>query len=251
MQKGAANARPADLPPDFPLAGGVCVNKHEDTILAWIAGYVDTLGFIALFGLFTAHVTGNFVLIGAEVAGVGQGVLLKLLAFPSFIVGIALSSVMFKFLERRHAEHAASALYLLQAVLLTSFMAAGWIAMPIENSTSFAVLLCGVLGAMAMGVQNARGRLLQSAGLPNTVMTGNVTQVVLDVIELVHLGTQGGHGQAVRERLMSTLAAMSGFAIGAICGALAFVHASFVAIALPVGILLLLAWSRRALKSSS
>ena len=45
--------------------------KSEDSVLAAIAGYVDTLSFVALFGLFTAHVTGNFVLIGAETAGFG------------------------------------------------------------------------------------------------------------------------------------------------------------------------------------
>jgi uncharacterized membrane protein YoaK (UPF0700 family) len=70
--------------------------KYEDSILAAIAGYVDTLGFVALFELFTAHVTGNFVLIGAEVAGFGQGVLMKLMAFPSFIAGVALSSILMK-----------------------------------------------------------------------------------------------------------------------------------------------------------
>ncbi|NYH26731.1 YoaK family protein [Paraburkholderia bryophila] len=222
------------------------MNQHEDTILALIAGYVDTLGFIALFGLFTAHVTGNFVLIGAEVAGVGQGVLLKLLAFPSFIAGIAMSSVIFKFLERHHAAQAASALYLLQAALLTSFLVTGMLATPITDVSAAMVLICGVLGTMAMGVQNARGRLLQVTGLPNTVMTGNVTQVVLDVVELIHRGTQGDHGQKVSGRLKSTLAAMGGFAVGAMAGALAFVQVSFVAVALPVAVLLFLAWKRRA-----
>jgi uncharacterized membrane protein YoaK (UPF0700 family) len=230
----------------LPLAGESFVKDHEDTILALIAGYVDTLGFVALFGLFTAHVTGNFVLIGAEVAGVGQGALLKLLAFPAFIAGIASSSVLFKFLERDHSAHAASALYVFQAVLLVSFLATGLAAAPITDSTASMVLLCGVLGATAMGVQNARGKLLRTPGLPNTVMTGNVTQVVLDVVELIHRGTQGAQGPQVMQRLRSTLAAMCGFAVGAICGAVMYVRFSFAAIALPVAVLLFLAWKARA-----
>jgi uncharacterized membrane protein YoaK (UPF0700 family) len=34
------------------------------SILGLSAGYVDTAGFLALRGLFTAHVTGNCVIIG-------------------------------------------------------------------------------------------------------------------------------------------------------------------------------------------
>jgi uncharacterized membrane protein YoaK (UPF0700 family) len=36
--------------------------------LSLTAGYVDTAGFLALQGLFTAHVTGNFVTLGASLA---------------------------------------------------------------------------------------------------------------------------------------------------------------------------------------
>ncbi|MDU6748154.1 MAG: DUF1275 family protein, partial [Bradyrhizobium sp.] len=37
-------------------------------LLSVNAGYVDTAGFLALQGLFTAHVTGNFVTLGAALA---------------------------------------------------------------------------------------------------------------------------------------------------------------------------------------
>jgi uncharacterized membrane protein YoaK (UPF0700 family) len=61
--------------------------KSADSVLAAIAGYVDTLSFVALFGLFTAHVTGNFVLIGAEATGFGQGVFMKVVAYVAILVG--------------------------------------------------------------------------------------------------------------------------------------------------------------------
>ena len=51
-------------------------------LLAFTAGAVDTLGFIALFGLFSAHVTGNFVLIGAALTHDAVGLIGKLLALP-------------------------------------------------------------------------------------------------------------------------------------------------------------------------
>ena len=37
-------------------------------LLAYTSGFVDTLSFIALFGLFAAHITGNFVLIATSLA---------------------------------------------------------------------------------------------------------------------------------------------------------------------------------------
>jgi len=53
-------------------------------LLSLTAGYVDTAGFLALQGLFTAHVTGNFVTLGASLALGTSGAIAKLLALPTF-----------------------------------------------------------------------------------------------------------------------------------------------------------------------
>jgi len=78
--------------------------------LAFVAGYVDTVGFVALFGLFTAHVTGNFVLIGAALAQSTGNVLLKLLVFPAFVlaVGITRFVVVWMDLANRRCDRCCS-----------------------------------------------------------------------------------------------------------------------------------------------
>src|ERR1700719_5309098 len=53
-------------------------------LLSLNAGFVDTAGFLALQGLFTAHVTGNFVTLGASLALGTSGTIAKLLALPVF-----------------------------------------------------------------------------------------------------------------------------------------------------------------------
>ena len=57
-------------------------------LLSFNDGYLDTAGFLALQGLFPAHVTGNFVTLGATLVIGGSGALPKLLALPVFCVVI-------------------------------------------------------------------------------------------------------------------------------------------------------------------
>jgi uncharacterized membrane protein YoaK (UPF0700 family) len=118
--------------------------------LGYTAGYVDTVGFVALFGLFTAHVTGNFVLIGSELARPGHGVLIKLLAFPAFILAVAAARLLAVWLEARQRP-AARALTLLQLVLLLAFMLLGRAATPVQQTDALLPLLAGMAGAAAMG----------------------------------------------------------------------------------------------------
>jgi len=207
------------------------------TLLAAVGGYVDTIGFVALFGLFTAHVTGNFVLIGAELARPGHGVLLKLLAFPAFILAVAASRLIALWCER-HDRPAVRVILGLQALLLLAFMLAGFYGHPMRGSEHPLAIAAGLLGAAAMGLQNGAGRLLLSKLTPHTVMTGNVTQLVLDVTDLLL-----GHGGAdVRARVHKMLWPILAFGTGAILGALAFVHLGWVALLPALLAVAFLAW---------
>jgi len=207
--------------------------KYEDAILAAIAGFVDTLGFAALFGLFTAHVTGNFVLIGAALAGFGTGVLLKLVAFPAFVCGVVLSSLLVRSLPARHARQGARMLHAVQALLMFGFCFAGASVAPITEPDSLPVIATGVIGALAMGMQNAHSRLIQRAGVPNTVMTGNVTQAILDAVDMLSASTDDGVRAVARARFAKTMRAIVAFAAGAVAGAMGLRYAGFWALLVP------------------
>jgi uncharacterized membrane protein YoaK (UPF0700 family) len=213
----------------------------EDTWLALIAGYVDTLGFVALFGLFTAHVTGNFILIGSELAGAGHGLLIKWLAFPAFVAGIVFARALDNRLLRRRDGLRACGLYVLQASLLAAFMAAGVLAAPVTDADAPMTIACGMIGAAAMGVQNAHGRLTARSVVANTVMTGNVTRAVIDAFDLLFSSGDQKARHAARSRLLSTLPPVAGFAIGAGAGAAGYLLASFWALLLPLAVLCVLA----------
>jgi len=215
--------------------------KSTDTVLAALAGYVDTLSFVALFGLFTAHVTGNFVLIGAALTGHGQGVFLKLLVFPAFIAGVALASVLTRAAPKGRPDHAARLLYAVQGVLMLGFGAAGLMAAPIGDAENTWVLLAGVLGTFAMGIQNAHSRVIQRPGVPNTVMTGNVTQAVLDTVELLSPTVDDPGRSSAKARLAKLVPAIVGFACGAVAGAFAYQWIGFWALLAPAAVLVWLA----------
>ena len=200
--------------------------------LGFTAGYVDTVGFVALFGLFTAHVTGNFVLIGSELAHPTHGVLIKLLAFPAFIAAVAVARLLALGVERRGGSKRRQ-LLLLQIVLLAACMLCGWQAGPIGDAAAPWVIATGMLGAAAMGVQNAASRLAFNDLTPTTVMTGNVTQLVIDLVDLL----RGAGDVLLRQRIQRFLWPILAFAAGAVCGAYAYVHTAFLALALPLLIL--------------
>jgi uncharacterized membrane protein YoaK (UPF0700 family) len=196
----------------------------EGSLLAFTAGYTDVVGFCALFGLFTAHVTGNFVMIGVELAGSGAGVLAKLLALPVFVMAVASTKLTVSALQRRDIAPA-QPLMAVEAALLLAFMVAGLLALPIRSADAPATIVVGLIGVAAMGLQNAKGRLVLSDLAPTTIMTGNTTQIVIDVVEL--LSPRSTQKEAARTNLRKMVPSLIGFATGAVLGALAFAALSF------------------------
>jgi uncharacterized membrane protein YoaK (UPF0700 family) len=212
------------------------------TLMAGTAGFVDTCGFVALFGLFTAHVTGNFVLIGATLASSRPGIVAKLLAFPEFVVVVATVQLGLHHLKRSGRDPK-QLMLCSQAVVLTLFLGVGAWASPVRDADSAITLLIGLFGVSAMAIQNVASRTVFASLAPTTVMTGNVTQTVMDAVEV----TLGGDAVAAKARLRKMLPPICGFTIGAIAGGLGFVRLGFWCLIAPVLAILYVAWrSRRA-----
>ena len=204
--------------------------------LAFLAGYVDTLGFIALFGLFTAHVTGNFILIGAALADASQApILLKFLAFPAFILGIAAARMLVVVSERKQWPALTLALGL-QLLLLIGFMLGGLLAAPIGSSVSAAAMTAGLLGAAAMGVHGATSRLLLAQLAPTSMMTGNVTQIVIDSVDFLRGSGEAGLGA----RCGKFFWPLAAFGIACTASAFAYLAYGFIVLLLPIAILVVL-----------
>lgn len=212
--------------------------RLQSVSMGFMAGYVDTLGFAALFGLFTAHVTGNFILIAVALANPGQApTLLKLLAFPAFILGVAAGRLLVAGCERRGVP-AAKPAYVLQLVLLLGFMVCGMLAEPVGRQAGPLAMAAGLFGAAAMGAHSAASKLLLSHLAPTSMMTGNVTQLVIDTVDRL----RGAADAATSARCSKFFWPVLAFALG--CGAAAFAYLAvgFVALAVPVAILGMHVW---------
>src|SRR5215813_4159803 len=84
------------------------------TLLSVIAGMVDLIGFLSL-GIFTAHVTGNIVVIGALIVRHNRVNPAQILAIPVFILAVATTWLIAKASGRRSIR-------LMRPLLLTQFL---------------------------------------------------------------------------------------------------------------------------------
>jgi uncharacterized membrane protein YoaK (UPF0700 family) len=199
--------------------------------LGFTAGFVDTLAFVALFSFFAAHVTGNFVVLGSALSQPVHGLVAKLLALPTFIISVAAARLYGRSLERR--EHAAATpLLILEAIFLLVFMTLGLFTAPITDADAPIAILTALSSTVAMGVQNAASRTVFASLSPTTVMTGNVTQLAIDAVDLIAGGPEATL-HPVRARFKRFWPPVLAFAVGATCGALGYKFGGFLSLLVP------------------
>lgn len=201
-------------------------------LLSVNGGYVDTAGFLALQGLFTAHVTGNFVTIGAALVFGTSGVLAKLLALPTFCVVIALARV----LGRAMAPWPVVRPRVLMAIQFFLLLAGGVLAIrlgPFRDGNAAPAIITGMTLVAGMAIQNAVHRVHLGNFAPTTLMTGNTTQLILNVVDLLHPGAPHVARADTSRHAWRMAAAISCFAAGCGLAALLFWSAGVWCFAVP------------------
>ena len=189
-------------------------------VLSFNAGFVDTAGFLALQGLFTAHVTGNFVTLGAALALGTSGVIAKLLALPVFCTVVVAARWLGTWLAH-HSRHPFVPLLVLKIVLLSAGSAMAIHFGPFHDGDSWQAIVTGMVLVAAMAIQNAVHRVHLSNAPPSTLMTGTTTQVMLDIADVIY-PREAGHAQTGRLFQMSINVVV--FALGCAAAALLYVH---------------------------
>lgn len=200
------------------------------SMLAYISGFVDTLGFVALFGLFPAHITGNFVLLAVSFVDYRYGLLLKFLAIPVFIAA-AIATRLYMIHHERRSRDVSAHILVAEAALLAVFMAVALATTPFENQESAPAIATGLLAATAMAVQNTAARTFLNGLPPTTVMTGNLMQIIVDALDVVH---RHGAVDAKRARLANLVPLMLSFAAGSLCGAIGYLTIGFLVLVAPI-----------------
>lgn len=150
-------------------------------LLTFVAGFVDIVGYIAVYHLFTANMTGDTVHLSHDlITGQHAAALIALSVLAGFVFGSIGGRAIIEAGGRVHVRSVASITIAIEAGLLLTFVVLfNTLSAPAKSPGSICLLL--VVLAMAMGIQTAS---LTRIG-PLTVHTTFVTGMLNKLAQLV------------------------------------------------------------------
>jgi uncharacterized membrane protein YoaK (UPF0700 family) len=186
-------------------------------VLALLAGVTDVTSWILLGGLFTAHITGNLVVLAANLVSGTPPRLAAVLALPVFIVTVIVATIVARKLGERRGSAGnvllgAQAFFLIIAAVL-SFTTTASAAPDAPLS-----VVIGLSAVTAMATQNAYLHLVPATAPSTAVMTGNLVSSLVAAVDLV---STRGQSSAAHARWHSSWPLLAGFVFGCLVGAAA------------------------------
>ena len=191
------------------------------TLLSVIAGMVDLTGFLSLGSLFTAHITGNLVVVAALVVRRGQINPAQMMAIPVFIVAVAATWLLARASGRR-GPGLLRLLLLVQFLLLICVLILSVITRPSADPHGLMAGITAMFAVSAMACQFALLRLTLPVAPSTAVMTGNLTNTVLSLLDRRSGSQRLMVGDA--ERLADSLNLLIGFFGGCVVAAAAVTY---------------------------
>jgi uncharacterized membrane protein YoaK (UPF0700 family) len=187
------------------------------TLLSVIAGSVDVIGYLNL-GLFTAHVTGNLVLIAALLVRGGPPHLIPVLAVPVFIATVAAVWLIAEAAGRR-GPALVRPLLVIHFLLLCCVLVFSVVRDPAASPGGWMAGIAAMIAVSAMACQFSLLRLAVPGAPSTAVMTGNLTNAVLSLLDT--LSHREPLTEGAQERLKKTVRLLAGFFAGCVVGAAA------------------------------
>jgi len=152
------------------------INAWPAFLLSWVGGSVDAIGFLVLFHMFVAHMSGNSAALGAY-AGQGNWNLAfhHFFPIPVFVIGIAAGRILDETGLRGGFKSTYSLVLGIEAFLLFLFMVVGMRSISngyIVTDTAWKYYLLASFPLLSMGLQNATIRRIGGYRLHTTYVTG-------------------------------------------------------------------------------
>jgi uncharacterized membrane protein YoaK (UPF0700 family) len=199
-------------------------------VLSTTAGAVDVIGFLALGGLFTAHISGNLCVLAAHSITGGFSRVGPLLSVPVFIAVLGVVTLAFG----QAGDRPQRALLVLHTALLAACLGLGAGFGPFGEADRPMALLVGMLAVAAMATQNVLVKVALRDAPPTAVMSTNIAQLFIDLAMLARGPGDSDELAQARRRARMTFPCVVGFVGGCAAGAALEVYLDLWALALPV-----------------
>ncbi|MFZ0657751.1 MAG: YoaK family protein [Candidatus Binataceae bacterium] len=206
-------------------------------LMTWAAGFVDLVGFVSLYGLYTANMTGNTVGMARHISELQwAGVVRRGWPIVTFVFGLLLGAFIYEAEERRKIKVPFPPAIGLEALLIAIFIAAGigsgfTANIPPQPAGKFFLMVA--LLAIPMGIQNVVIRKVGGINVYTTFVTGTLVKFAESLAEYLFWLRDRTH-RRFRNRILVvlrisprtlpfqraalTLGLWTAYVIGAVCG---------------------------------